>query len=136
MEKSEEQGMQTFDRALFKLYKAGRISEEEALKNADSRNNLRLKITLDDNPVAKQNADTDGDGIISDEEAEALNADTDGDGVISEDEAKAIVAETGRTPQTTSTPAAPEDAAAPAPPAPKEVDNGSQFSLVDLDDKR
>ena len=29
MEKSEEQGMQTFDRALFKLYKAGRISEEE-----------------------------------------------------------------------------------------------------------
>lgn len=136
MEKSEEQGMQTFDRALFKLYKAGRISEEEALKNADSRNNLRLKITLDDNPVAKQNADTDGDGIISDEEAEALNADTDGDGAISEDGAKAIVAETGRTPQTTSTPAAPEDAAAPAPPAPKEVDNGSQFSLVDLDDKR
>ena len=106
------------------------------MKNADSRNNLRLKITLDDNPVAKQNADTDGHGIISDEEAEALNADTDGDGVISEDEAKAIVAETGRTPQTTSTPAAPEDAAAPAPPAPKEVDNGSQFSLVDLDDKR
>ena len=68
MEKSEEQGMQTFDRALFKLYKAGRISEEEALKNADSRNNLRLKITLDDNPVAMQNADADGDGIISEQE--------------------------------------------------------------------
>jgi hypothetical protein len=65
-----------------------------------------------------------------------LNADTDGEGMISEDGAKAIVADTGRTPQTTSTPEAPEDAAAPAPPAPKEVDNGSQFSLVDLDDKR
>jgi len=115
MEKSEEQGMQTFDRALFKLYKAGRISEEEALKNADSRNNLRLKITLDDNPVAKQNADTDGDGIISDEEAEALNADTDGDGVISGDEAKAIVAETGRAPQTPSTPG-PANAINPSSP--------------------
>ncbi|MCB1647431.1 MAG: PilT/PilU family type 4a pilus ATPase [Pseudomonadales bacterium] len=47
MEKSAEQGMQTFDMALFKLYKQGKISLEEALKNADSKNNLRLKITLD-----------------------------------------------------------------------------------------
>lgn len=53
MEKSEEQGMQTFDRALYKLYKAGKINLEEALKNADSRNNLRLKITLDENLQAK-----------------------------------------------------------------------------------
>ena len=47
MEKSAEQGMQTFDMALYKLYKAGTITLEEALKNADSRNNLRLRITLD-----------------------------------------------------------------------------------------
>ena len=47
MEKSAEQGMQTFDMTLFKLYKAGTITLEEALKNADSRNNLRLRITLD-----------------------------------------------------------------------------------------
>jgi len=53
MQKSEEQGMQTFDSALYKLYKAGKINLEEALKNADSRNNLRLKITLDENPQAK-----------------------------------------------------------------------------------
>ena len=46
MEKSEAQGMQTFDSALLKLYKAGKISVDEALKNADSKNNLRLKITL------------------------------------------------------------------------------------------
>lgn len=47
MEKSGEQGMQTFDMALFKLYKAGQITLDEALKNADSKNNLRLRITLD-----------------------------------------------------------------------------------------
>ena len=47
MEKSERLGMQTFDSALFKLYKEGRISLDEAIKNADSANNLRLKIKLD-----------------------------------------------------------------------------------------
>jgi twitching motility protein PilU len=46
MEKSEGIGMQTFDGALFKLYKAGYISLDEALKNADSPNNLRLRISL------------------------------------------------------------------------------------------
>lgn len=46
MEKSETLGMQTFDAALFKLYDQGRISLEEALKNADSANNLRLRIKL------------------------------------------------------------------------------------------
>lgn len=55
MEKSAEQGMQTFDMALFKLYKEGKITLEEALKNADSKNNLRLKITLDGkNPDNKE----------------------------------------------------------------------------------
>lgn len=46
MEKSANVGMQTFDLALFNLWKEGKISEEEALKNADSANNLRLKIKL------------------------------------------------------------------------------------------
>ena len=47
--------MQTFDMALFKLYKEGKITLEEALKNADSKNNLRLKITLDGkNPDNKE----------------------------------------------------------------------------------
>lgn len=46
MEKSGEQGMQTFDNALIKLYHEGRISLDEALKNADSANNVRLKIKL------------------------------------------------------------------------------------------
>jgi twitching motility protein PilU len=53
MEKSADQGMQTFDMALFKLYKQRKITIEEALKNADSKNNLRLRIRLDENPAAK-----------------------------------------------------------------------------------
>ncbi|MBT7443368.1 MAG: PilT/PilU family type 4a pilus ATPase [Methylococcales bacterium] len=46
MKKSETIGMQTFDTALFHLHQAGKISLHEALKNADSTNNLRLRISL------------------------------------------------------------------------------------------
>lgn len=48
MSKSEGLGMQTFDAALFKLHHAGRISLDEAVKNADSANNLRLRIKLNE----------------------------------------------------------------------------------------
>jgi len=44
MELSEAYGMQTFDMALLSLFQEGKITEEEALKNADSPNNLRLKL--------------------------------------------------------------------------------------------
>lgn len=47
MERSETQGMRTFDSALYQLHKDGKISLQEALQNADSVNNLRLKIQLD-----------------------------------------------------------------------------------------
>ena len=46
MDKSRELGMRTFDWALFDLYDAGHISFEEALRNADSANELRLNIKL------------------------------------------------------------------------------------------
>lgn len=46
MKKSREVGMQTFDQALFDLYDAGKISYEDALRNADSVNDLRLQIKL------------------------------------------------------------------------------------------
>ncbi len=46
MSKSRELGMQTFDQALFDLFEAGHISYEDALRNADSVNDLRLKIKL------------------------------------------------------------------------------------------
>ncbi len=46
MAKSNELGMQTFDQALFNLFEAGKITYEDALRNADSMNDLRLKIKL------------------------------------------------------------------------------------------
>ena len=46
MTKSRELGMQTFDQALFDLYNEGAISYDEALRNADSLNELRLQIKL------------------------------------------------------------------------------------------
>jgi twitching motility protein PilU len=49
MEKSENLGMQTFDNALYKLYQAGKIDLEEAAKNADSPNNLRVRANLEEN---------------------------------------------------------------------------------------
>ncbi|MDE1956409.1 MAG: PilT/PilU family type 4a pilus ATPase, partial [Betaproteobacteria bacterium] len=47
MRRSRELGMQTFDQALFDLHEQGAISYEDALRNADSVNDLRLRIKLD-----------------------------------------------------------------------------------------
>ncbi|WP_426169129.1 PilT/PilU family type 4a pilus ATPase [Pseudoduganella sp. R-34] len=47
MKRSRELGMQTFDQALFDLYEAGQITYEDALRNADSVNDLRLAIKLE-----------------------------------------------------------------------------------------
>jgi twitching motility protein PilU len=46
MKKSREIGMQTFDQALFDLFEEGQIGYEDALRNADSVNDLRLNIKL------------------------------------------------------------------------------------------
>ncbi|MDD1613183.1 MAG: PilT/PilU family type 4a pilus ATPase, partial [Methylococcaceae bacterium] len=46
MKNSREQGMQTFDQALYDLYMAGKIGYEDALNSADSRNEVRLMIKL------------------------------------------------------------------------------------------
>ena len=59
MEKSTNIGMQTFDQHLFDLYKSGKVTLDEAIKNADSANNLRLRVKLaedggfDDKPSKK-----------------------------------------------------------------------------------
>lgn len=66
MTKSEEQGMQTFDSHIYKLYKQGVISLEEALKNADSPSNLQVRINLEDNAFA--------DAVNSDSEEEDENS--------------------------------------------------------------
>lgn len=46
MKRSREEGMQTFDQALFDLYESDKITYEDALRNADSVNDLRLAIKL------------------------------------------------------------------------------------------
>jgi twitching motility protein PilU len=54
MQKSENIGMKTFDAALLDLYLEGLISEEEALRNADSTNNVRLKIKFSKEGTGKE----------------------------------------------------------------------------------
>jgi len=48
MDRSLQEGMQTFDQSLYRLYKDGKIELEEALRKADSRDGLALKIRLND----------------------------------------------------------------------------------------
>ena len=54
MKKSRELGMQTFDQALFDLYEAGKISYEDALRFADSMNEVRLQIKLHGKEMAEK----------------------------------------------------------------------------------
>ncbi len=68
MDKSENIGMQTFDTALYKLYKEGRISLEEALRNADSQNNLRLRISLEEKNLGGNDRAREGLSIEETEE--------------------------------------------------------------------
>ena len=57
--KSNEAGMQTFDQALFDLYEAKKITFEDALRNADSVNDIRLRIKLESETARKS-------GIVED----------------------------------------------------------------------
>jgi len=52
MAKSRELGMQTFDQALFDLYKAGKITLDDALRHADAPNDLRLQVKLSGEAVS------------------------------------------------------------------------------------
>jgi twitching motility protein PilU len=55
MKRSREVGMQTFDQALFDLFEARQVSYEDALRNADSLNDLRLNVKL--NSTRARNTD-------------------------------------------------------------------------------
>lgn len=59
MEAGAQHGMLTFDQAIFRLWKDGDISEVEALRNADSPNNLRLKMKM----ATLEESDDDGNSI-------------------------------------------------------------------------
>lgn len=58
MSKSNQQGMLTFDQALYELYKTKRISYEDALHHADSANELRLMIKLGSKANVKKMGET------------------------------------------------------------------------------
>ncbi len=62
MAKSTRLGMQTFDQALYRLYEDGAISYEEAMRNADSKNELRLRIKLESK--REQAGSTQGDSSL------------------------------------------------------------------------
>ena len=72
MQKSENIGMKTFDTALFELFQQGLISEEEALRNADSPNNVRLKIKF-----AKEDSSAAGDSNAMGLSLESMDEDED-----------------------------------------------------------
>ena len=94
MEKSEEQGMQTFDSHLFRLYTEGRISLEEALKNADSPNNMKVKVNLmqdlpgQDNEASRQAKESELNGLMlepildDEEEDDAIEGETELEALI------------------------------------------------------
>ena len=67
MAKSNELGMKTFDQALFDLYEADLITFEDALRNADSMNELRLRIKLE-GKAAKEKDSLEGLDHLSIEE--------------------------------------------------------------------
>jgi len=68
MTRSTEQGMQTFDQALYKLYIEGLITYEDALSHADSKNDLRLLIKLQSETDANYLSHAADDMIIADDD--------------------------------------------------------------------
>jgi twitching motility protein PilU len=72
MAKSNRMGMKTFDQSLFELYEQSVISYEDALRNADSKNEVRLRIKLESKRETKV-ADEAGASLrILDEEVEGI----------------------------------------------------------------
>ncbi len=70
MAKSNADGMQTFDQALFDLFEERKINYEDALRNADSLNDIRLRIKLESDTARKM-------GIVEDHRSFALEEDDD-----------------------------------------------------------
>jgi twitching motility protein PilU len=68
MAKSNRLGMKTFDQALYDLFESGMISYEEALRNADSKNEIRLRIKLESKRADKSHLDDSQKLKIVDEE--------------------------------------------------------------------
>jgi len=72
MAKSNRLGMKTFDQALFELYETGMISYEDALRNADSKNEVRLRIKLESKRETKLTDEAGASLRIMEEETEGV----------------------------------------------------------------
>ena len=72
MSRSTRLGMKTFDQALFELYEAGYISYEDALRNADSKNELRLRIKLEGKRESKNVEDAGALKMVEEEQGRSL----------------------------------------------------------------
>jgi twitching motility protein PilU len=84
MKKSKEGGMQTFDMALFDLYESGQITYEDAMRAADSMNELRLHIKLEGKDANERDAlgDMDGLAIVGDDDDAPVDFGNDDGGSI------------------------------------------------------
>ena len=69
MARSNRVGMKTFDQALFDLYEAGSISYDDAIRNADSKNELRLRVKLESKRDARPADDAGALSLLDDEDA-------------------------------------------------------------------
>ncbi|UCB53977.1 MAG: PilT/PilU family type 4a pilus ATPase [Thiotrichales bacterium] len=74
MAKSNELGMHTFDQALFDLYESGLITYEDALRNADSLNDLRLRIKLESKGSKKEDLMSGLDKLSVEEASDSTTA--------------------------------------------------------------
>jgi twitching motility protein PilU len=72
MSRSTRVGMRTFDQTLFELYETGFISYEEAIRNADSKNELRLRVKLESKRENKAVDDAGGLALLEEEQGRAL----------------------------------------------------------------
>ncbi|MEZ5459118.1 MAG: PilT/PilU family type 4a pilus ATPase [Steroidobacteraceae bacterium] len=72
MARSTRLGMRTFDQALFELYETGFISYEDALRNADSKNELRLRVKLESKREAKNLDDGGSLAILEEDKGKVL----------------------------------------------------------------
>ena len=68
MARSNRIGMKTFDQSLFELYETGFISYEEALRNSDSKNELRLRVKLESKRNSAVAADQGGLSLVEEKD--------------------------------------------------------------------
>jgi twitching motility protein PilU len=74
MQRSNELGMKTFDQSLFQLYEADLITYDDALRNADSVNELRLRIKLEGKAAkaADKLGSLEGMGLVEEDNARVM----------------------------------------------------------------